>query len=99
MELALALSSPIGAQNAFVLKQGIKHEAVLGVVLVCLLSDAVLIFAGVAGIGALIQSAPVLLAVVRWVGAAFLLAYSAFAAKRALRPGVLNASAPSARER
>jgi L-lysine exporter family protein LysE/ArgO len=91
----LSLIVAIGAQNAFVLKQGIKREAVLAVVLVCLLSDAVLIFAGVAGIGALIQTAPVLLAVVRWVGVAFLLAYAAFAARRALRPGVLNASTRS----
>lgn len=88
----LSLIVAIGAQNAFVLKQGIKREAVLAVVLVCLLSDAFLILAGVAGIGALIQGAPVLLAVVRWVGVAFLLAYAAFAAKRALQPGTLKPS-------
>lgn len=89
---SLGLIVAIGAQNAFVLRQGIKRESVLPVVLVCLASDAVLIFAGVAGIGALIQSAPVLLAVIRWVGAVFLVAYAVFAAKRALRPGILEAA-------
>ncbi|MBD1541340.1 LysE family transporter [Arthrobacter sp. IA7] len=88
----LGLIIAIGAQNAFVLRQGLKREAVLQVVLVCLASDAVLILAGVAGIGALVQNAPALLAVVRWVGAAFLLAYAAFAARRALRPGILEAA-------
>ncbi|HKU10198.1 MAG TPA: LysE/ArgO family amino acid transporter [Sinomonas sp.] len=89
---SLGLIVAIGAQNAFVLRQGIKREGVLPVVLVCLASDAILIFAGVAGIGALIQSAPTLLVVIRWVGAAFLLTYAAFAAKRALRPGILEAA-------
>ena len=88
----LGLIIAIGAQNAFVLRQGLKREAVLPVVLVCLVSDAVLVLAGVAGIGALIQNAPALLAVARWVGAAFLLAYAAFAARRALRPGILTAA-------
>lgn len=91
---SLGLIVAIGAQNAFVLRQGIKREGVLPVVLVCLTSDAILIFAGVAGIGALIQSAPALLAVVRWVGVAFLVAYAGFAAKRALGAGILEA-APS----
>ena len=53
----LSLIVAIGAQNAFVLRQGLKREGVLPVVLVCLLSDALLILAGVAGIGALIQGA------------------------------------------
>ncbi|MCH6472311.1 LysE/ArgO family amino acid transporter [Sinomonas terrae] len=89
---SLGLIVAIGAQNAFLLRQGIKREGVLPVVLVCLASDAILIFAGVAGIGALIQSAPALLVVIRWVGAAFLLTYAAFAAKRALHPGILEAA-------
>lgn len=89
---SLGLIVAIGAQNAFVLRQGIKREWILPVVLVCLLSDALLIFAGVAGIGALIQGAPVLLAVIRWVGAAFLFAYALFAARRAAHPGMLEAA-------
>ena len=88
----LSLIVAIGAQNAFVLRQGLKREGVLPVVLMCLASDAVLIFAGVGGIGALIQGAPVLLAVVRWVGVAFLFSYAVFAARRALRPGALKAA-------
>ena len=88
----LSLIVAIGAQNAFVLRQGLKREGVLPVVLMCLGSDAVLIFAGVGGIGALIQGAPVLLAVVRWFGVAFLLSYAVFAARRALRPGALKAA-------
>ncbi|AMM30763.1 Putative amino acid transporter [Sinomonas atrocyanea] len=90
---SLGLIVVIGAQNAFVLRQGIKREWVLPVVVLCALSDAVLIFAGVAGIGAAVQGAPVVLQVIRWVGAAFLLTYGFFAAQRALRPGALQAAA------
>lgn len=89
---SLGLIVVIGAQNAFVLRQGIKREWVLPVVVLCALSDAVLIFAGVAGIGAAVQGAPVVLQVIRWVGAAFLVAYGFFAGKRALRPGSLRAA-------
>ncbi|MGN6241373.1 MAG: LysE/ArgO family amino acid transporter [Cellulosimicrobium cellulans] len=80
----------IGAQNAFVLRQGLRREHVLPVVLVCALSDLVLIAAGTAGLGALVTGAPALLAVVRWGGAAFLLTLAALAARRALRPGGLD---------
>lgn len=90
---SLGLIVAIGAQNAFVLRQGIKREWVLPVVLVCACSDAALIFSGVAGIGAAVQGAPVLLTVIRWIGAAFLVTYGFFAAKRALRPGSLHAAA------
>lgn len=89
---SLGLIVVIGAQNAFVLRQGIKREWVLPVVVLCALSDAVLIFAGVAGIGAAVQGAPAVLQVIRWVGAAFLVTYGFFAAKRALRPGSLRAT-------
>lgn len=89
---SLGLIIAIGAQNAYVLRQGIKREWILPVVLVCAASDAALIFSGVAGIGAAVQSAPLLLQVVRWVGVAFLVTYGFFAAKRALRPGSLRAA-------
>src|SRR5579859_4386228 len=88
----LGLIVAIGAQNAFVLRQGIRREWILPVVAVCVVSDAALIFAGVGGIGAAVHGAPVLLAVIRWVGAAFLVAYAIFAARRALRPGTLLAA-------
>lgn len=81
----LSLIVAIGAQNAFVLRQGILRSHVLLVVMVCALSDLVLILLGVAGIGVLIERAPAVLDVVRWAGAAFLLVYGAMAAFRAVR--------------
>ena len=81
----LSLIVAIGAQNAFVLRQGVQRSHVLLVVAVCALSDLVLIVAGVAGVGVLIERAPAVLDVVRWAGAAFLLAYGAMAAVRAIR--------------
>ncbi|UAJ78481.1 amino acid transporter [Leifsonia sp. ZF2019] len=82
----------IGAQNAFVLRQGLRREHVLPVVALCVLSDAVLIAAGVAGIGALVKAAPLALGIVRWAGFAFLLGYAVFAARRALKPSGLTAA-------
>lgn len=93
----LSLIVAIGAQNAFVLRQGLRREHLAPIVAVCIASDAVLIVAGVGGVGALIQAAPFALAVVRWAGAAFLLAYAVIAARRALKPGALAASGPAAR--
>lgn len=89
----LALIIAIGAQNAFVLRQGIRGEHVGPVVLICMLSDIVLITAGIFGIGAVIAAVPAVVIVIRLAGAAFLLAYAALAAKRAFRPGVLTAGA------
>lgn len=89
----LALIIAIGAQNAFVLRQGIRGEHVGLVVLVCTLSDMVLIGAGIFGIGAVITAVPAVVAVIRLAGAAFLIGYAALAAKRAIRPGALTASA------
>nr|WP_017201510.1 LysE/ArgO family amino acid transporter [Microbacterium barkeri] len=73
--LGLSLIVAIGAQNVFVLRQGIRREHVLAVVAVCALSDAALIAAGVAGLGYVLTAAPWLVVVARWAGAAFLLAY------------------------
>jgi len=80
----------IGAQNAFVLRQGLRREHVRAVVLICAGSDLALILAGIAGLGAVVTARPAALTAVRWVGAAFLLAYAGLAAKRALRPGGLR---------
>ncbi len=82
-----ALIIAIGAQNAFVLRQGIKREHVFVVALICALSDMLLIALGVAGLGTLVQANPVLLSVARYGGAAFLFAYGVFAAQRAWRAG------------
>lgn len=85
----LALIIAIGAQNAFVLRLGIagRTATVLPVVLVCSLSDALLITLGVLGIGAVVTALPGLVTVVRVLGAGFLLVYGVLAARRALRPG------------
>ncbi|MGA0566806.1 LysE/ArgO family amino acid transporter [Rathayibacter sp. KR2-224] len=87
---SLSLIVAIGAQNAFVLRQGLRREHVLPIVIVCAGSDAVLITAGIAGIGALVLTAPWVIAVVRWVGVGFLLVYGVLAARRAARPGELD---------
>ncbi len=89
--LGLSLIVAIGAQNAFVLRQGLRREHVLAVVVICALSDAVLITLGVAGLGALIERADWLLVVVRIAGAAFLTWYGVRSAIRAFRPGTLDA--------
>ncbi|MFE8012173.1 LysE/ArgO family amino acid transporter [Streptomyces antibioticus] len=83
----LSLIVAIGAQNAFVLRQGVRRDAVLAVVGICALSDALLIALGVAGVGALVVAWPDALTVVGWIGGAFLLAYGVLAARRVLRPG------------
>jgi L-lysine exporter family protein LysE/ArgO len=83
--LGLSLIVAIGAQNVFVLRQGIRREHVLAVVLVCAVSDAVLILAGVAGLGYVISAAPWLVVIARWAGAVFLLVYGLLAARRAWR--------------
>ncbi|NYJ21368.1 L-lysine exporter family protein LysE/ArgO [Leifsonia psychrotolerans] len=88
--LGLSLIVAIGAQNAFVLRQGIRREHVLPIVLICALSDAVLILLGISGIGFVIESFPVALTVVRIAGAAFLVGYGVLAARRACATGTLQ---------
>ena len=84
--LGLSLIVAIGAQNAFVLRQGLRREHVLVVVAICALSDLVLIVLGIAGAGVVFQQVPWLVDLVRWVGAAFLTVYGVLAARRAIRP-------------
>jgi L-lysine exporter family protein LysE/ArgO len=86
----LSLIVAIGAQNAFVLRQGIRRDGVLAVVAICALSDAVLIALGVGGVGAVVAAFPDVLTVVGIVGGAFLLCYGFLAARRAFRPSVMN---------
>ncbi|WP_069772155.1 MULTISPECIES: LysE/ArgO family amino acid transporter [unclassified Streptomyces] len=83
----LSLIVAIGAQNAFVLRQGVRRDAVLAVVGICALSDALLIALGVGGVGAVVVAWPGALTVVGWIGGAFLLGYGLLAARRVLRPG------------
>lgn len=87
---SIALIMAIGAQNAFVLRQGLRREHVLPVVLTCALSDAALITVGIAGLGAAITDRPVVLTIIRWGGVVFLLGYAGLAAWRAVRPGTLT---------
>ena len=75
LTLGLGLIIAIGAQNAFVLRQGLRREHVFWVCLVCALSDAVLIAAGVAGFGFIIERFPWLIEAMRYGGAAFLIVY------------------------
>jgi L-lysine exporter family protein LysE/ArgO len=84
--LGFSLIIAIGAQNLFVLRQGIRREHVLAVVMICAASDAALIALGVSGVGLVLQAVPWLIDAVRWAGAAFLIAYGLLAAKRAWRP-------------
>ena len=93
----LSLIVAIGAQNAYLLRQGLRRAHVVPIVAVCALSDFVLIFAGVSGIGAIVSHAGWALVTVRWLGAAFLTWYGLSSAWRARRPATgLAAPAPGA---
>jgi L-lysine exporter family protein LysE/ArgO len=88
----LSLIVAIGAQNAYVLRQGLTREQVGVVVTICAGSDLVLILAGVMGIGAVAQRAPTVLEVVRWIGVAFLMWFGVAALLRARRASSLRAA-------
>jgi L-lysine exporter family protein LysE/ArgO len=81
--LGLSLIIAIGAQNAFVLRQGLTGRFVLPVALVSALLDATLIVLGVAGLGALLESVPFLLGLVRWLGAGYLVWFGITSLRRA----------------
>lgn len=85
--VAISLILAIGAQNAFVLRQGLRGEHVLAVVAVCAVSDAVLIGAGVAGFGTLSARLPWFGEAMRWLGVGFLLIYGALRFRAAARGG------------
>lgn len=89
----LTLIIAIGAQNAYVLRQGLAREHVAPVVAVCAISDLALIVAGVAGIGTLVEQAPSAIDVVRWLGVAFLTGYGVRLLLAARRAGGLEAQA------
>lgn len=81
----LSLIIAIGAQNAFVIRQGLTRKYVLMVVLVCIASDVALMAAGVAGLGALILQLGWLLEVFRWFGVAYLLWFAYGSVKSAFK--------------
>ena len=88
----LSLIVAIGAQNAYVLRQGLAREHVGLVVAICALSDVLLITAGVAGIGRIVEQAPWAIDVVRWFGVAFLTWYGVSSLLRARRAETLHAA-------
>jgi L-lysine exporter family protein LysE/ArgO len=96
----LSLIVAIGAQNAYVLRQGLRRSHIGPVVAVCAVSDLVLIGAGVSGIGTLVDQAGWVLDTVRWLGVAFLTWYAVGSLRRALHPAALDtrAAGPSGGE-
>lgn len=82
----LALITAIGAQNAFLLKQGILGRPMLPLIVFCILADAVLYAAGIGGMGYMVEKAPWVQTVLLWGGVIFMTAYGAMAAKRAIWP-------------
>jgi len=88
----LSLIIAIGAQNAFVIKQGLLRQHVLLIVLICATSDAILIFLGTGGLGALVQSNQGLLEVVRWFGVAYLTWFGIKSVRSAFSNQSLSAS-------
>jgi L-lysine exporter family protein LysE/ArgO len=95
LQFGLSLIVAIGAQNTYVIRQGIARAHVPTVVLICAVSDVILIAAGVAGLGAVVRHHHGLLLTLRLVGTAFLFGYAALAARRALRPGRKTADGPA----
>lgn len=89
--LSAGLIIAIGAQNAFVLSLGLKRQHAFKAALVCALSDALLIVAGVAGLGSLIASSPAATNIAAIGGALFLIAYAGVALRRAFRRTSLEA--------
>lgn len=76
----------LGAQNVFVLRQGVLRQHTGLVILVCIISDVLLVAVGVAGLGRLINEVPWLMTAARWGGALFLLTYAGFAVRRVVHP-------------
>lgn len=82
----LALITAIGAQNAFILKQGILGRPMMPIIVFCIVSDALLYTAGIGGMGFLVENFPWVQTLLLWGGVAFMVGYGAMAAKRALWP-------------
>ena len=90
LAMGLSLIVAIGAQNAFVLRQGIRREHVGVVVSICAACDFVLIIAGTLGVGALVTAHPVVLTVFKWAGAAYLLWFAFTSFRSAMHPQALE---------
>jgi len=96
LALSATLIIAIGAQNAFVLRQGLARNHTFAVALTCVLCDVSLIAAGAVGFGGLVARFPSVAAIAAWGGAAFLVVYGAMSIRSALRPHTLRAEAPEA---
>src|SRR5580698_9549146 len=95
--LGASLIVAIGAQNAFVLRQGLTRRHVGLVVAICAVSDLVLILAGTAGVGVLVSSHPRLLTALKWCGAAYLVWFAIRSCRSAAHPQTLQAASKSSR--
>lgn len=90
----------VGPQNVYIIKQGIRREGITAVILACMISDIFLITAGTAGVGALVEKAPIVLEIMRWGGAAYLLWFAFRSFRDAINPGSLRHSdSPRSRSR
>lgn len=85
----LSLIIAIGAQNAFVLRLGLARNHVGAAVVICAASDALLIVAGIGGLGAIVRGVPVALVVLKWIGIAYLTWYAIKSFRSAVHPEVL----------
>lgn len=81
--IALGLIMAIGAQNAFVLAQGLRQEHHISVAIICMTCDAILITAGTFGLAVVLAEHPLAMSFTRWAGIIFLVGYAAFALRRA----------------
>jgi L-lysine exporter family protein LysE/ArgO len=91
--LVAGLIVAIGAQNAFILRQGLLRANVLRIVSIAFGLDASLIALGTLGFGAVINAHPAVLRLISWAGAAFVLVYGVIAFRRALHPHTLDPTA------
>lgn len=85
LALGASLIIAIGAQNAYVIRQGVKGEHVFAVAMVCAFVDVALISVGAAGVGTLIAQSPLLRTLAAWGGAAFLVTFGLMAARAAIK--------------
>lgn len=90
MGVSAGLIMAIGSQNAHVLRMGLRREYVTLTVLICIVCEALLITSGVAGVGQLIQTHPLLLQLAKWGGALFMLFYGLRAWRAVFRSEAMN---------
>lgn len=95
----LSLIVAIGAQNAYVLRQGLARNHIGIVVAICAGADALLILAGVSGVGVIVSRHEAVLTVLVWIGAAYLIGFGLLSFRRASRPQTLVPAAANGRGR